>query len=74
MTEYVKVKLSTTDGNIIIWATKKHSAPFYHFTKVDKYGNTNDTMRVYIVCDEDIIWEKPAQMNNKYAELELKDV
>jgi len=76
MTDYVRVKINVGNKNELLWAIKKYSAPFYYFTKVDRYGNgdTEEIIRLYIVCEKDIIWEKPAQMNNKYAMLELKDV
>lgn len=74
MKTYVRVKLRLDNKTALLWAIKRYSAPFYSFTKVDKYGNgdTEEIIRIYLAREEDIIWEKPAKMNNKYGELEIK--
>lgn len=69
MTDYVRVKLDCK--KTAIWAIRKYSAPFYFLTQVDKEGNPSDKIQVFIVCEEDINWIKPAKMNNHYAELEV---
>ena len=72
MTDYIRVKLNCKER--AIWAIRKYSSPFYFLTQVDKEGNTPDSkINVFIVCEEDIKWIKPAKMNNHYAQLEVLD-
>jgi hypothetical protein len=69
MSDFVRVKLNC--NKTAIWAIRKYSEPFYFFTKVDKEGNPPDKIYLFIVCEEDIAWIKPAVMNNHYAQLEI---
>lgn len=69
MTDFVRVKLNCK--KTAMWAIRKYSPPFYFLTQVDKEGNPSDNTRIFIVCEEDIIWIKPARMNNHYAQLEI---
>jgi len=72
MTDYVRVKLNTVKGNIIIWASKNYKPPYYYFVELNKFGEPKEKINIIIALEKDVIWEKPARMNNKYAELEIK--
>lgn len=68
--DYVRVKLNCKKS--AMWAIRKYSSPYYFLTQVEKEGNPSDTkVHVFIVCEGDIVWIKPARMNNHYAQLEI---
>ena len=69
---YVRVKLNLPEGETkIIWAEKRVAGDYVVFERVDKEGNRLNTRHIFIAAEMDVIWEKPARMNNKYALLEV---
>jgi hypothetical protein len=69
-TNYVRIKLNNTIKRPF-WAQKVRDGCYI---RCNDEGETNSRgkLNVIIAAPEDIAWEKPAIMSNKYAELELK--
>lgn len=74
MSDYVKVKFN--EFNRAIWAIKrKLPSGLIAYTKCTRSGDTcpNTKINVIIAARDDVMWEKPAAINLKYAELEVND-
>ncbi len=70
--QYVRVKLRLPEGETkIIWAEKRTAGDYVVFERVDKEGNRLNKRHIFIAAEMDIVWEKPAEMSNKYALLEV---
>ncbi len=72
MYQYVRVKIR---GQRAMWAEKRDTsnANILMYHKCTKSGETipHSTLRVFLAALDDIIYERPAEMNLKYAELEI---
>lgn len=67
---YVKVKFD----KLTIWAIKRELPNgLIAYTKCTSSGDTCPGVKINVIiaAKEDIVWEKPAVMNRKYAELEI---
>lgn len=69
MTDYVRIKF----GDRAIWAIKRELPNgLVAYTKCTRVGDVCPSTKVHVIIagDGDAVWEKPAVMNLKYAELE----
>ena len=73
MKNYVRLKFISQDHEErIVWAEKLQSDGQYSiYSKRNKYGETSFMRELIVLHPDDIVYEKPAQMNNHYGELEL---
>ena len=67
---HVKIKAKIAGGGKLCKFAIQKSAKV--FLLVDKYGTWDNPPHYYIGEKADIIWIKPARMNNHYGELEIK--
>lgn len=75
MANFVRLKFISQDNeNRIVWAEKLQSDGKYQiYSKRNKYGEVSFQRELIILHPDDIVYEKPAQMNNHYGELEIKN-
>jgi hypothetical protein len=68
--EFVRIKVKLPQGIRYFWAVKIGQG---RYLRADKAGEIlqNTTLHLIIADPRDVIWEKPAEINNKYAELEI---
>lgn len=72
--QYVRVKLSLTTGNRIMWAKKLGDNKYLevHSDGSEWFGE-GDKQHLYIVNSADVLRETPAMMNLTYGELEVEE-
>lgn len=69
---YVRVKVKLPEGKTrIFWAEKRTAGDYIVFERIDKEGNRLNKRHIFIAAELDVVWEKTARMNNKYALLEV---
>ena len=72
--QYVKVKLQLSGHTKILWAEKRiREKGLVQYTKCSRSGETNPNGKIdtFLADPIDVLWEKPAKMNNFYGELEI---
>jgi hypothetical protein len=79
-TNYVRVRFQTPNGKRTVWAVKLGPN---RYVVSDKHGDTAtpagvdasgafiERKEIIFSSAQDVVWEKPARMSLKYAELEV---
>ena len=72
--EYFRIKVKVQNGTRSAWVVRtREKNDFQFFRVVNKDGDEPNNPETIIASKRDIIYQKPAAFNNKYAELEIKE-
>jgi len=72
--EYFRIKVKVQNGTRSAWVVRtREKNDFQFFRVVNKDGDEPNNPEIIIASKRDIIYQKPAAFNNKYAELEIKE-
>lgn len=69
-TKYVQLRFNSNEGVKTVWAQKLGKGYYRQVNEEGDWGLDSKDRRI-IVSEQDIIFEKPATINNKYGILEI---